>query len=254
MKRNFLVIIILLSTIGLFSCAQLSTDTQIKLKATQSSLKQADYQNSPRQKHWQVGQWSLYKTSSITRDGVFHLFNSKQDKGLIEILIAATEGDMFWIELMIVKENKEQHIAALISIARSATDLEHYTIKQLRIRDDKNTRHFTQVELAEDKSNKEMAEVNLWLNFLIHSAHEMANRNVKVSAGEFFHVKEVPITTSLWLGMMSGYIWYHHAVPIFPVVKYELTSSATRWKHTTETAELVDFGYSGKENYFSYEQ
>lgn len=255
MKINLLtIIIILMSTIGLISCAQLSTDTQKKLNAAQSSQKQTHYQNSPRQKHWQVGHWSLYKTSSITRDGVFHLFNSEKNKGLVEILIAATEGDMFWLELMMVKDGEELHTAALISAEHSARDLENYTIQQLKVRDNESTRHFTQAELVEDENNKHMAAVTLWLNFLRHSSHEIARRNTTVSAGEFFQVKEVPIATSLWLGMMAGYIWYHNAVPIFPVVKYELTSSTTRWRNTTETAELVDFGNSGKKNYFSYEQ
>jgi len=252
MKR--IIFIMLMSSIGLFSCAQLSNDTHKKLNAAQSLQKQAHYQNNSGQKHWQVGHWSLYKTTTITRDGVFHLFDSKQSKGLVEILIAATEDDMFWLELMIVKDDEEQHIAALISTARRAGDQAQYTVKQLKMHKNGNTQHFTQAELAEIQNNKQMSTVNLWLNFLRHSAHAIAHRNVKVAAGEFFHVKEVPITTALWLGMMSGYLWYHNAVPIFPIVKYDLTSSATRWKHTTETAELVDFGDSGKRNYFSYEQ
>lgn len=250
--RNIFIMLIL--TIGLFSCAQLSTDTQKKLDAAQSSQKQAQYQNNPVQKHWQVGHWSLYKVNTITRDGVFHLFDSKRSQGFVEILIAATEGDMFWLELVIVKDDEEQHIAALISTEHRAGDETHYTIKQLKVHENENTKHFTQAELTKIKSNKHMAAVNSWLDFLRHSAHPIAHRNVKVAAGEFFHVKEVPITTALWLGMMSGYLWYHNAVSIFPIVKYELTSSATRWKHTTETAELVDFGDSGKRNYFSYEQ
>lgn len=252
MKR--IIYLMLMSSIGLFSCAQLSTDTQHKLIAAQSLQKQAQYQHSPGQKHWQVGHWSLYKTTTVTRDGVFHLFDSKQRDGLIEILIAATEGDRFWLEMMIVKDDEEQHIAALISTDRRAVDETPYAVKQLKIHKNGNTKHFTQAELTEIKNNKEMSAVNLWLNFLRHSAHAVARRNVKVAAGEFFQVEEVPITTALWLGMMSGYLWYHNAIPIFPIVKYDLTSSATRWKHTTETAELVDFGDSGKTNYFSYEQ
>lgn len=251
MKR--IIVILLISSIGLFSCVQLSSDTQKKLNAAQSSQKQMQYQNSPEQKHWQVGHWSLYKTTAITRDEVFHLFDSKRSQGFVEILIAATEDDLFWLELMIANDDEEQHIAALISTKYRAGDETNYTIKQLKIHEDENTKHFTQAELTEIKNNKQLAAVNLWLDFLHHSAHPVAHRNVKVAAGEFNHVKEVPITTALWIGMMSGYLWYHNAVPIFPIVKYELTSSATRWRHKTETAELVDFGDSGKRNFFSYE-
>ena len=251
MKQN-LLIIILMSLSGLFSCAQLSPATKKQLDSVQSSLKQEYYQNSTSQELWQVGQWSLYKTSSITRDGAFHLFDSSLNKGFVQILVAAAEGGSFWLELRIVSNDKEQHIAALISEELIAGDLK-YKIKQLKVGDNKNARNYSDGELLDGEGEEQLGEINVWLNFIIHSAHEGPHRNVDLPAGTFLHVREVPITMSLWLGQMSGYVWYHNAVPIFPVAKFELTTSTTQWSNMTETAELVDFGNLGQKSYFSYE-
>jgi hypothetical protein len=78
-------------------------------------------------------------------------------------------------------------------------------------------------------------------------------RNVQLPAGQFLTIKEVPMTLSLRLGRMSGYLWYHNAVPIFPVAKIHLTTSTSEWFNTTESTELVDFGSAGQKSYFSYE-
>ena len=250
MNRNFLVSLLLLS--GLSACAHLSPGTQKKLEVTQSSVKQERYQQSARQEQWQVGQWSLYKTSLISREGIFRLFDSSHNKGFVQILVAAAEGDSFWLELRIVSNDKEQHIAALIAEELIAGDLK-YKIKQLKVNDNQNTRSFTQAELLEGEAGEQQSKINIWLNFILHSAHEGPHRNVDLPAGEFLSVREVPITMSLWLGQMSGYIWYHNAVPIFPVAKFELTTSSTQWSSITETAELVDFGSLGQKSYFSYE-
>ena len=250
MKRNLLTII-LMSLSGLYSCAQLSPATQKKLDTTQNTVKQESHQLSTRQELWQVGQWSIYKTSSITRDGVFHLFDSSQNKGFVQILVAATEGDSFWLELIHVTDGKEQHIAALIAEELTAGNLK-YKIKQLKVDDNKKVRQLSEAELL-DGDAEELSEINLWLNFILHSAHEGPYRNVDLPAGEFLHVREVPITMSLRLGQMSGYVWYHNAVPIFPVAKFELTTSTTQWFTMTQTAELVDFGSLGQKSYFLYE-
>ena len=242
----------MISFTGLYSCTQLSPETQKKLNIVHNSLKQDHYQNSTRQKLWHVGQWSLYKTSSITREGVFHLFDSSQNNGLIQILVAATEGDSFWLELRLVSNGKEQHIAALIAEELIGGDLK-YKIRQLKVDDNKKVRQFTETEFPDGEGGEQLSEINLWLNFLIHSSHEGSLRNVTLPAGQFLHVREVPIAMSLKLGKMSGYVWYHSAVPIFPVAKFELTISATEWSNMTETAELVDFGSLGQKSYFSYE-
>lgn len=251
MKRN-LLIIILVSLSGLYSCAQLSPATQKKLDSVQSSQKQEHYQNSARQELWQVGQWSLYKTSSIARDGIFYLFDSSLNTGFVQILVAATEGDSFWLELRRVADGQEQHIAALIAEQLTDGDIK-YKIKQLKFDDNKEVRQFSETELQEGAGEEQLAEINLWLNFILHSAYKGLYRNVELAAGQFFHVREVPITMSLRLGQMSGYVWYHNAVPVFPVVKFELKTSTTEWSTVTEAAELVDFGSLGQKSYFSYE-
>ena len=251
MKRN-LLIIILMSLSGLFSCAQLSPGTQKKLDSVQSSLKHDHYPNSARQGLWHVGQWSLYKTSTITREGVFHLFDSSLNKGFVQILVAAAEGDSFWLELRLVANDKEQYIAALIAEELTASDLS-YKIKQLKIDDNKKVRQLSEAKLLDGEGEEQLSEINLWLNFILHSMHEGQLRNVMLPAGQFFHVREVPITMSLKLGQMSGYVWYHSEVPIFPVAKFKLTISTTEWSTMTETAELVDFGSLGKKSHFSYE-
>ena len=236
---------------GLFACTQMSPATQKTLELAQNSIQQGSYENNEF-KIWQVGQWSLYKTSSIKRDGVFNLFNSSLNKGFIRILVAAASKGSFWLELEFVEKDKEQRIAALITEDFSAGYVK-YKINELKINEGKEVKHLTGAELIEGKGEEQQEIIQSWLNLILHSVHDGYHRNVKLPAGEFLNVREVPITLSLKLGQMNGYVWYHNAVPIFPVAKFELTRRTAKWFDTVETAELVDFGSVGQKSYFSYE-
>ena len=239
-----LLVLLLFSFAGLVACSQHKPDIQYTVK--QDSYENADF------KAWQVGQWSRYQTSAIRRDGIFHLFDSSDAKGEVQLLVAAVAGDGYWLELMDSEQDKLQHIAALITADTSHGYLD-YKVGELKITQDEQVKHYTEAELMDGEAEEELEKVNIWLSLLVYSLPDGVYRNVKLPAGQFLAIKEVPMALSLRLGRMSGYLWYHNAVPIFPVAKVNLTTSTSRWFNTTESTELVDFGSVGQKSYFSYE-
>ena len=243
MQRKILVLI-LFSFATLFACSQHKPDIQY-------TVKQDSYQNTDF-KTWQIGQWSRYQTSSISRDGMFRLFGSDISKGELQLLVAAVQDDGYWLEFKDKNQGKEQPIAALIVVDKSNGYLD-YKIKELKLTEDEEQKHFYETELIEGEADEEQEMVKSWLNFIVYSLHKGVYRNVQLPAGQFLAVKEVPMTLSLRLGQMSGYLWYHNAVPIFPVAKFEFTTGTSQWFTTTESVELVDFGSVGQQNYFLYE-
>ncbi|WP_428355830.1 hypothetical protein [Methyloprofundus sp.] len=242
MQRKMLALLILFG--GIVACSQVTPDIRYPDK-------HVSYENtgfSP----WQAGQWSRYRTSSISRDGMFHLFDSSVSKGEILLLIAGREGNGYWLEMQEKEQDSVQNIAALI-IADTSKGYLDYQIKALKLLEDGQEKYFSSVDLRGGKAEEQLEMVNIWLNLLVFSLHDGFYRNIQLPAGQFLAVKEVPMTVSLRLGRMSGYLWYHNTVPIFPVTKINLTTSTSEWFNTTESIELVDFGSVGQANYFSYE-
>lgn len=243
MHRKLLVLI-LLSFGGLFACSQMTPEVQYPVK--QDSYVNADFNK------WQVGQWSRYKTSSISRDGIFHLFDSQANDGEVLLLVAATQKDAFWLEIKDRVNDQNKYIAALIA-ADTDKGAVNYKILEIKYAEDEKIQHFNAAELATGQAGEQHDQVMLWLNFILYSFRDGVYRNVKLPAGQFLGIKEVPMALSLRLGQMNGYLWYHNAVPIVPVAKFGLRTSTSQWFKTTETTELVDFGSDGQSSYFSYE-
>lgn len=243
MQRTILGLVFL-SLTGLPACSQHTPDIQYADKQD----RYAATAFSP----WQVGQWSRYRTSEISRDGMFRLFDSSVSKGEVLLLVAAKEGDGYWLELIDTEQDDVQQIAALI-IADTSKGYLDYEIRELKLGEDDQVKHFKEAELNDAQAEDVLESINLWLNMLTFSLHDGLYRNITLPAGQFLAIKEVPMTLSLRLGRMSGYLWYHNAVPIFPVTKIQLTTSTSEWFNTTESIELVDFGTAGKQSYFSYE-
>ena len=249
--KNKYTAIILFSISGLTACSQLTTSAKETFDLAQNSVKQ-DIYNDTSAIPWTAGQWSLYKTGSITRDRIFYLFDSSQNKGFTRILLAAKSNNSFWLELAIVENNKEQHIAGLVSqVVPSAK--ERYKITALKFADGSTVKHLTETELSDGKGAESLERIDFWLNLILHSSHPGYHRNVTLPAGSFLNAKEVPISLPLQSRQMNGYVWYHNAIPIAPLVKFEINTTATKRINTIKTAELVDFGLAGQTSYFSFE-
>lgn len=192
MKRKVLGLI-LLSLGGLVGCSQHKPDIQYTVK--QDSYENADFKN------WQVGQWSRYRTSAVNRDGIFHLFDSNDPKGEIQLLVAAAAGDGYWLEV----SDNEEHIAALI-IADTSKGYLDYKVKEIKFTEGGKLKHYNEAELIDDQAEDELEKVNTWLSLLVYSLHDGVYRNVQLPAGQFLAIREVPMSLSLRLGRMSGYL------------------------------------------------
>lgn len=245
-------IFLFFTVLNLMACSHLPLTTQAYVEQVHKTRQLNSYLPRDLLKTWQVGQWSLYKTQSMTRDGIFYLFDSSVDKGLLKIVVAAKEGNDFWLEFSRVAHNEEQQFAALITEQRSEQQVK-YQIKALKLPQKQAITLLTDIPAMKEQAEDQYEQAQLWLNLLSYSVHEGVQRDVSVPAGQFSEINEVPITLSLLLGKMQGYVWLNSVVPIFPVVKLALNKQITRWVSTQKTTVLVDFGTSGQARYFAYD-
>jgi len=245
-------VFLIFAVLNLMGCSYLSLTTQAYVEQVHETSKLESHFKGEVLQSWKVGQWGLYKTQSITRDGIFHLFDSTVDKGFLKIVIAAKEGNDFWVEFSVVANNEEQQFSALITEQISEQQVK-YSVRALKLPQKQSIVLLTDALAMQDQADEQYEQVQLWLHLLSYSVREGVQRNVSVPAGQLAEANEVPITLSLLLGQMQGYVWMHNAVPIFPVVKVELNKQTARWFNTQKTTVLVDFGDSGQARYFAYD-
>ena len=127
----------------------------------------------------------------MTRDGIFYLFDSSVDKGFLKIVVAAKEGNDFWLEFSRVVHNEEQQFAALITEQRSEQQVK-YQIKALKLPQKQAITLLTDIPAMKEQAEDQYEQAQLWLNLLSYSVHEGVQRDVSVPAGQFSEINEVP--------------------------------------------------------------
>jgi hypothetical protein len=248
-KYTFLVLLI----IGITSSCSNNVKLQSEIDAVNNLHPDKTYANQG-ETIWAVGQWALYKTRSTSREEIFRLINTGPVNGFRRIAITGKSGTSFWLEQHIVEPGHEQHIAALV------TGMNHQEEKQLKITKLKFSQangeivEIEEQELASSEAEDARAKMQYLLYLLSHSQNKGRSRNITVPAGTFYNVNELPISLSLWLGLVKGTVMYSQAVPILSVVNLQVINDTSGWFKDTSTWELADFGQTGKSSYFSVKE
>jgi len=239
--RHFFKLFICLAWLSLSACSHPLSPQSTSLLANSQQTHTKNVYPATGFPYWQVGQWSLYKIQSRSHDNMFHLFDGKAKLSFIKIAIISIEERGACLQFITVIEGKEQNLLAYINESQQGNSFSYQLNKLIIQKDNTTDISFTYDELLTGKAAQQYSLVKQWIDLLHYSVRSGYQRNVTLAAGHFKNVTEVPLTISLGLEQKQGYVWFHHAAPIFPVVKIKLTRSSTQWFNSVEIFELVSF-------------
>ncbi len=234
----------------LFGCARNDKGLQQQIQAAVEISQERTYPNKATHP-LQAGQWAKYVVQHSYSEEMFRLIQSSPETEVYTISVTAVDNTSFLLQQTTLSTSGETHVEGLVSGLESQ-DATQFKIESLRFSDKTGkVASFSGSEIESGSADEAKDALKFLLNILIQSHKADRYRTVTVPAGTFLQAKQIPFSFSTLLGQEKGNILFSKAIPVLGVAELSAVRISSAWFKETERWQLLDFGWSDANSYFS---